>query len=305
MTGKLSLISITIFLSVLAISCGPSASEKEKNRIADSIASGNSLARQNNNTLDLSTNTPDNKRFSKTAETKFLVNDVRKASEKIEDLIAKYSGYIIYSNLRNSESNNSQIEISRDSVLLSKKIIVENDITVRIPNENLDSLVRKLNKMIVFLDYRIVKLDDLSFKLLANQKASKRLKKYELRQTTHINTKKSKLNEMVMAEETMLNRQTQADTLQVQNLAMEDQLNYCTLTIFIYQKPFYYTETQVLQNTDSFRQNLFIRIIDAMVDGWIIFESFIVFLFRIWWFFVFTVGGIMIYKVWFKPKKKQ
>jgi hypothetical protein len=305
MTGKLSLISITIFLGVLATSCGPSASEKEKNRIADSIVSGNSLARQNNNTLDLSTNTPDNKRFCKTAETKFLVNDVRKTSEKIEDLTAKYSGYIIYSNLRNSESNNSRIEISRDSVLLSKKIIVENDITVRIPNENLDSLVRELNKMIVFLDYRIVKLDDLSFKLLANQKASKRLKKYELRQTTHINTKKSKLNETVMAEETMLNRQTQADTLQIQNLAMEDQLNYCTLTIFIYQKPFYYTETQVLQNTDSFRQNLFVRIIDAMIDGWIIFESFIVFLFRIWWFFVFTVGGIMIYKVWLKPKKKQ
>jgi len=305
MTGKLSLISITIFLSVLATSCGPSASEKEKNRIADSIVSGNSLARQNNNTLDLSTNTPDNKQFSKTAETKFLVNDVRKTSEKIEDLTAKYSGYIIYSNLRNSESNNSRIEISRDSVLISKKIIVENDITARIPNENLDSLVRELNKMIVFLDYRIVKLDDLSFKLLANQKASKRLKKYELRQTTHINTKKSKLNETVMAEETMLNRQTQADTLQVQNLAMEDQLNYCTLTIFIYQKPFYYTETQVLQNTDSFRQNLFIRIIDAMIDGWIIFKSFIVFLFRIWWFFVFTVGGIMIYKIWFKPKKKQ
>ena len=43
-----------------------------------------------------------------------------------------------------------------ESIVISKKIIVENHIVLRIPNENIDSLVRELNKLILFLDYRII-----------------------------------------------------------------------------------------------------------------------------------------------------
>jgi hypothetical protein len=287
-------------------SCGPSSKELEEKRVADSAGLAVSLDKQNgiNNELNLSTRTPNDKKFIKTAETKFLVNNVRISSEKIEDLTAKYSGYLTYSELKNQESEYSRIEISRDSVVISKKIIVENHIVLRIPNENLDSLVRELNKLILFLDHRIVKMDDISFNLLANQKASERLKNYDLRQKKHIDTKESKLKETTTAEENILNRQIQADNLQVENLALADQIKYCTLTIFIYQKPVLYKETQVLLNSNSFRSNLFVRILDAVIDGWIMFEYFIVFLFRIWWLFVLGIGVILIYKIWPKLKNK-
>ena len=63
----------------------------------------------------------------KTAETRFLVGNVRMASDKIEDLASKYAGYVTYSNLRNQESDYSRIEISRDSLVISRKIVVENN----------------------------------------------------------------------------------------------------------------------------------------------------------------------------------
>src|SRR6266542_3688031 len=50
---------------------------------------------------DSHTATPANRKFIKTAELKFKVNNVLYATENMEDLTAKYGGYMIYSNLVN------------------------------------------------------------------------------------------------------------------------------------------------------------------------------------------------------------
>jgi len=307
MNKKVSFACASVVLGLILTNCGPSAKEFEEKRVADSIRVADSLAMVNglSNELNLSTRTPGDKKFIKTAETKFLVKNVRIASEKIEDLAPKYDGYLTYSELRNRESDYSRTEVSRDSVVISKTIVVENHIILRIPNEKVDSLVRELNKLVLFLDYRIVKMDDISFTLLANQKATERLKNYDARQKQHIDTKESKLKETTAAEENILNRQIQADKLQVENSALADQLKYCTLSIHIYQNPILYKETQVLLNADAFRSNLFIRIRDAMVDGWIMFEHFIVFLFRIWWLILSTIGVLLIFKYRKKQKKQK
>ncbi len=311
----------TILLAALLSACGPSAKEYEEKRIADSIRVADSLAMMQaemqrvadssayvqgvSNKLSLATKIPAGKKFIKTAETKFLVGNVRKASDKIEDMAAKYSGYLTYSHLQNRESHQSRMELSSDSVLISKQIIVENQIELRIPNEQLDSMVRELNKLILFLDYRIVKMDEITFNILANQKAKERLKDYDTRQKKHIDTKASKLKETTRTEENVLARQLQADQLEVENLALADQVKYCRLTIFIYQKPIYYKEIQVLPNYESSRPNLFSRILNALVDGWILFEYFIVFLFRIWWLFVLFAMGFIAYRFLRKRTKKK
>lgn len=307
MTRNLTLFYAFILLGLIITSCGPSANELESRRIADSVIVADSLAKIPTISKDLSltTRTPNDKKFIKTAETRFLVGNVRMASDKIEDLASKYAGYVTYSDLRNQESDYSRIEISRDSLVISRKIVVENNMVLRIPNERLDSLIREMNKLILFLDYRIVKMDDISFTILANQKATERLQNTELRQQKHIDNKQSKLKEAVSAEENVLSRQIQADNLQIENLALADQIKYCTLTIYIYQKPVYYSETQVLPNTDNLRPNLFCRILNAIVDGWVVFEYFIVFLFQIWWLYLIAICIFLGYKILLKAKNKK
>ena len=307
MKTKLTMIYTTILVGVLLMGCGPSAKELNEKMTGNSIAIQDSVSRQQGiiSELNLNTRTPDHKQFIMTAETKFLVNNVRVASERIEDLAAKYSGYITLSELKNQESDFSRNEISRDSVVISKMIVVENQIVLRVPNEKIDSLVREINKLILFLDYRTVKMDDISFTLLSNQKATERLKNYDARQKKHIDAKQNKLRETTNAEENVLNRQTQADNLQVENLALADQIKYCTLTLFIYQKPVLYKETQVQLNSDSFRAGFFSRVIEAMSEGWIMFEAFLVMIFRIWWLFVLALVGYFGYRLLSKPKKTK
>ena len=141
MKSKILLAGAVILVAGLFSGCGPSAKEKEILRVDDSTRVADSMSRPGLvNELKLGTRTPADKKFIKTAETKFLTGNVRVATEKIEDLAGKYGGYLTYSRLGNHESDFSRTEISLDSVLLCRKIVVENTMVLRIPNDKLDSL---------------------------------------------------------------------------------------------------------------------------------------------------------------------
>ena len=304
MNSKLLFAGAAILVAGLLPGCGPSAKEKEIFRVDDSTRVADCLSRPGLvDELKLGTRTPEDKKFIKTAETKFLTGNVRAATEKIEDLAAKYGGYLTYSKLGNHESDFSRTEISLDSVILSRKIVVENFMVLRIPNDKLDSLVRELNKLILFLDYRTVKMDDISFTLLAGQKARATLKGFEERQKKNIGTKAGKLKETTAAEESLLKSKIQSDTLEVENQSLADQVKYCTLTIIIYQKPVLYSETQPQLKTDSFEPNMFVRIGIAISIGWGMFKTMIVFLFEIWWLIVVVAGTVVLYRVIRRRKK--
>lgn len=287
----LILISIFLFLS-----CGPSAKEMEEKRVADDTRTSDSLAMEQSiaKNLSLNTNTPKDKKFIKTAETKFRVQNVQTASEKIEDLAVHYSGFVVFSNLSNEESEMERFGISKDSVVLTKKIVVRNEMKLKVPNENIDSLVRQLNKMILFLDYRVIQLDEVTFSILANEKATERLRTYDSRQKKNIDSKGAKLKETTNAEDNLLRHQNEADRLQVEKAALEEQVNYCTLTMYLYQKPVIYSETQVLLNKDSFRVNLFTRLKEGSITSWILFEDFLVFLITFWWVVAIITSGFIL-----------
>lgn len=310
---KLTFFIFSVFLLISLVSCGPSKKEKEAaiekamldsiyasreaQSQADSIAGASGqpeLAKE----LKLNTNTPKDKKFIKTAEVKFKVNNVWKVTERIEDITAKYGGFVTHSNLKNRDDNYASRRVSRDSILICKQIVVENHIVLRVPNESLDSLVRELNKFIIFLDYRIINLDDATYFYALTQKKTETLQTYQQRQTKHIDTKDSKLKETTKAEETLLDSKLVSDELQVQKLALDDQLKYCTLTINIYQKPMIVRETIAnFKYVSSYKPNIFKRLLDSLIQGWWILEEIIVFIVQMWGVILLIVGVIIGYKL--------
>ena len=89
---------IGLFACLIFANCGPRAEELEAQRMADSTKVADSLV--NNPTLakdiDLKTKTPADKKFVKTCDLKFKVNNVLYSTEKIEDLTTKYDGFLTY-----------------------------------------------------------------------------------------------------------------------------------------------------------------------------------------------------------------
>ena len=302
-----------IFLLIICIcltltNCGPRATEIEATRIADSTGVADSLMKLQviADKIDLSTNAPKDKKFIKTGNLKFKVKNVLDCTEKIEDISTKYGGYITYSKLENQNEDEKTIYLCRDSSLISKQIVVNNEIKLRVPNARLDSFIRELNPLVLFFDYRIINLIDVSLFSKSIQKKSERLQKYEQNQLTNIKNKSSKLKETTIAENTLLDRQNQKDNIQIDSMAIEDQVKYCDLTILIYQKPIIVKE--VIANFDYFsskKPNFFVRVWDSVIKGWWILEEVVVYLINIWGIALLVVIVIFVVKYLTKFFKKN
>jgi hypothetical protein len=256
-----------------------SSEARESAAVYDSVRNVPELAKE----FNLSTKTPDDRKFIKTGNIKFKVHNVMHASERIEDLTSKYDGYLVFSKLQNRQENYKSTRISRDSLLISKQVVVENEMELRIPTEQLDSFVRELNPLVVFFDYRIIKMDDITLRFKANQRKTDRLQNYENRQTGHIDAGKGKLRETTSAEDQLLYRQQQIDDLRMSAMELEDRVKYCNLSLEIYQKPVIVQEVIPDFNyVSTAKPNFFLRAGDAVVRGWYILEEVILFLIQIW-----------------------
>jgi hypothetical protein len=257
--------------------------------------------------LDLNTKTPADKKFIKRADLKFKVGNVLYATEKMEDLTTKYGGYMLYSNLANRLENSDRSRISRDSILISKEIEVVNQLQLRIPNNKLDSFVRELDPLVVFLDYRIIRLNDVTLQFVSNQMRTERLQTYEKRQARHIDSKASKLPETSNAEDNLLDRQNQADNIKLQSLAMDDQVKYCDLSVDIYQKRIITKETIAdFDYVSEVKPNFFARMWDSIAQGWYILEDVVVFLIKVWGIAVLIITiafGVKLLRRWYKGLK--
>ena len=255
--------------------------------------------------LKLNTNTPEGRKFIRTADVRFKVKNVVSATEQIEDMATSYGGFITYSDLENSQENIESTKISRDSILVTRQVVVQNSMVLRVPNERLDSLVRQFNKLITYLDYRIIKMDDVTLQFVANRMRSQRLNTYTKRQAGHIDNRGKKLGESSNAEDRMLDRQLQSDEVSVHTMSLADQVNYCTINLTIYQEAIVIKSIKPnFQYVAASKPNILSRIGDALIQGWWILEEIIVFLVKIWGVLL-VMGAIAFLAIYLKRKYRK
>jgi hypothetical protein len=236
-------------------------------------------------------------KFIRTADIKFKVKNVVKSTYAIENVVQKFGGYVTYTNLQSNIHDQIKTKISQDSTLETTKYSVENNITIRVPNTQLDTVIKSIAKQIDFLDFRVIKADDVSLKLLANQFSQKRNVVNEKRIEKAIDTKGKKINDIMDAENTLANQKEANDNRTIDNLSLQDQVNFSTITLQLYQNETIKQEiTAGEKDIYYYKPNLGLQIIDALKSGWYILESIFVFLLNIWPFILMTLAGIFLYR---------
>lgn len=296
-TYQLSLSGIAIFAMLMFMGC----SEKKAEITMDSTEMSDSLA-SNGATTGLE---PFEKRkFIKTADLRFKVKNVQDATNKIEDIVEKYNGFLTEAELLTNVIKTNEVEISEDSVLNNKAYEVTNQITIRIPNQYFDKVLREIQPVMTFIERKRIAADDVSFSLIASDLRKKRYSKFEKRFEKEIDEKGKKLVETTASEEKLLDYQTQADYNKVQTMSLNDQVNYSTLTIELYQPVTNIVEMLPnMENPFAYQPNLFVRIWQSIRTGWFFFEEVLVFITKFWMFMLLTLGGYWLYKVYFKASK--
>lgn len=240
-------------------------------------------------------------KFIRTAELKFKVKSVIKTTYNIEAITARHGGFVTYTNLTSNIDNVSVTAVSADSSLETTYFTVVNTMVIRVPNTRLDTTLKEIAKNIVYLDYRIIKADDVALQIKANSLTQKRAKKYEQRLEDAIDSRGKKLKETTSAEEILLNSQEQADAAAISNLSLADQINFSTININIYQRQSIQRELIPRnENIDEYKPAFGTKLLEAAAFGWNILEAFFVFIVRLWGLILFAVVAWFLFRRYWK-----
>lgn len=295
--NKNTKIVLTLLAFGLVLSCKESASKENATYMEevaiDSInAMSSSAAVENKNS---------NRKFVRTADVKFKVKNVVKSTYAIEDATTKFGGFVTFTKLESNIYSVDKTKVSQDSTLVTTKYKIDNNITIRVPNTKMDTVIKTIAKQIHFLDYRIIKADDVSLQMVSNELAQKRSNSSEKRLENAIDSKGKKLNQVVNAEATLEAKKEQNDASKMQNLSLQDQVNFSTLTLNIYQDESIKQEMVANEKSiNAYRPNIGLQIWDSVKTGWFMLEHIISFVVVLWPFALIGFLGFLGYKKFLK-----
>jgi hypothetical protein len=295
--NKNTKIVLTLLALGLVLSCKESASKENAAYAEEAVTDSTSVISSSAAVVDKNSN----RKFVRTADVKFKVKNVAKSTYAIEDATTKFGGFVTYTNLQSNIHSEDRTKVSQDSTLVTTKYKVDNNITIRVPNTKMDTVIKTIAKQIHFLDYRIIKADDVSLQMLSNELAQKRSNSSEKRLANAIDSKGKKLNQIVNAEETLDAKKEQNDASKLQNLSLQDQVNFSTLTINIYQDESIKQEMVANEKSiNAYRPNIGLQIWDSIKTGWFMLENIVSFLVVLWPFALLGFLGLLGYKKFLK-----
>lgn len=284
---------------ILFAACGQASKENTEykseynNLSADSttVASASSSAAKESN--------EPHRKFIRTADLKFKVKDVVKSSYSIEDIVAKNGGFVTYTNLSSHVDYTNTTAISKDSLLESVYYTVYNSITLRVPNSRLDTTLKEIAGNIDFLDSRLIKAEDVALQILANNLSRKRAARNEERLERAIDKRGKKLNETTNAEEVLSGKYEESDQAYLQNLSLNDQISYSTVTLSIYQRQAVkYELIADSKNIKAYEPGFGAKLLDSFKFGWNMLTSFVLILANFWTLIVIVIIGYLLLKKW-------
>lgn len=292
---KTSRILISLSLASIAFACqqSESAAYESSADMTDSVATEGFVS----SSAAVENEKHKGRKFIRTADLKFRVKSVIQSTYTIENIVSKEGGFVTYTNLKSDMNYENKTQVSADSTLETNYFTVNNSIVLRVPNYKLDTTLKQIAKTIEYLDYRIIKADDVALNILANSMTQKRMTKNEDRLTKAIDSRGKKLKETAISEELLLNKQEQSDNAYLANLSLDDQVNYSTVNLSLYQKQSFTRELVANdKNIKEYEPHLGLKIKEALVTGWDVLETIIVFLFQIWWLFLIATLGYLVYR---------
>lgn len=234
--------------------------------------------------------------FIRTADLKFKVKDVAKATADIESITHNLGGFVSYSDLKSTIENKNTVQVSEDSVLETTHYSVSNQMKLRVPNQQLDTVLKSVTTLVDYLDFRLIKADDVALQLLSNKLTQQRAAAHKQRMEGAINSHSAKLSDKTNAEEMLYDKLGKADDSKIANLSLKDKIDYSTISLYLYQRSEAKNE-MILggKHIDPYTPAFTKRVADALNDGWKVMEAIIIFISKVW---VIILLGLLGYYAW-------
>lgn len=223
------------------------------------------------------------KRFIRKADLRFRVQDVARSTYAIEDAVKHMGGYVAYTNLAGTKESVDETPVSKDSSLETTYYTVINSLTVRVPNQNLDTLLKEIAREVDFLDAREIQADDVTLQYASYLKAADRQRRSATRLKQAIDKRHGKLSEVEEAEDNLEAKEERTDESVLSRLRLDDNVSLSTVKIDIYQRQ---SVQRVLLATPPvvkpYKPGFWTRMGDSFLSGFEVLQEICLFLTRIW-----------------------
>lgn len=236
------------------------------------------------------------KKFVRDAEIKFSVNNTANATLRIEDIALRNGGFVINSNLNSEVELRQTTPMNRDSAIETTRYTLHSQIVLRVPYRQLDTTLRSIGKLSVFLDKRRVSAEDVGLQMFEKELARLREGLYRTELAGSEENKNSP-----KADRARASREA-TDQARIETLKLEDAIRFSTVTVDVYQQP--QISQRMVANTDVAlpKQPFVSRIGEALEAGGEILVALFLGIMHLWGVLLLALLGYFSWK-WLGKKK--
>jgi hypothetical protein len=245
------------------------------------------------------------RRFLRTASLKFKVDKVEDAVIRIENKTRALGGFVSFSHLENNVLDSANISVNRDSSVQTIHYKTDGLLTVRVPDYQLDSLLKDLSQLSSVMLNREIRNEDVRIQMLANKLHHQRAIKTNHRLAFDIEMKGKKLSEIEQTEKTLEEKDEMADNANLSNLTLDDAVKYSTVSVEIYQDPSVrYKENLRERALPEYQEPFLSQMGESFSIGWQQLKDLIVSLTKYWTILVLCGTGYLIFLKYFPSERK-
>lgn len=214
------------------------------------------------------TNDP-RRRFVRTADASFQVENVYASTLAIEDAVAAEGGFVVRNQVQ-SQVVGRHVRALGDGLKLElSEVATSGSLVVRIPSERTQPFLRAIAKRMQFLDARTFEANDVQFEILRKQLAHARAQ--ELQQDVRAAAARpGKVGDQVDALQARADMLGARDEALVGERELEDRIAFSTLSLELSQPA--QVREQTVPDTEAILRDrgpgFFAQVRDALVAGW-------------------------------------
>ena len=200
------------------------------------------------------------------ADFRCRVKDVFAATTHIENTVKAAGGLIADSKTENEPNDTRTLPYSSDSLRQVQTYTTTAQLTLRIPVQNLDSVLNDIAAQSAFINSRHLQLSDVSLKYLSNELKNRAAQGYAN------NGRAGMVNDE--RDASLIDRR-------IENLDLMDNVRFATLTISLYQPE--RIDAVMVANTAALMQpGIGQRLRTALGGGWLLVQHFALLLVYVW-----------------------
>ncbi len=244
------------------IACNMGEPKPEKNMeapeaVAPGYSSGLKEEKPQKAQDDSDTESDDRKMIWK-AKVSFQVASVDSSTKEIQNLVSKHKGFISSMNL---SSTNRRIS---------------NNLVIRLPNDEFETLINDLKKGALFLDELSITSNDVTEEFVDIESRLKTKKEVRNRYIEILRNKTGSVKDVIEAENAIREITEEIEAKEGRLRYLRNQVSMSTISLNIYQKVKFKAEPEIYEK--SYGQ----KILDSLKNGWTIITSLILLLANIW-----------------------